>query len=117
MATITLTGKEVLKLKKIDSEPKQDKNGKDYWRFAKGVTVFTAGTEFANEWTKGNVAELDLDEYEDRAEDGTTIKRLAAGGFITNTQELAVVTHQAQVQMVSRKLEKEFSLANVAETA
>lgn len=116
MSTITLTGKDVLKLKKIDNEGIKDKNGLTYWKFAKGSTVFIAREEFVTEWTKGNVAEVDLEQVEDKDEDNKPIIRLSVGGFVTNTQEMALARHQAGLKMVEKVLEKEFKLEGLAET-
>src|SRR5699024_2397934 len=102
--TITIQGKDVLKLKRIGGK-KTDINGDPYWVFSHKSRGFTAREDFVAAFNEGNVYELDLTEstYTKTLEDGTTeeVDSWSEDGFLTYSQMVGVTRNEKELEAVA----------------
>lgn len=106
----TLKGRDLYsQIRVLNAEPLQDKNGKDYFRVAKGKTVFTVDTNVADDLRNGAMAEINLEEGIREVEiDGKkeTVTALSYAGHLTFAQVTNIVRSEGTI----KQLEASFSV-------
>ena len=106
MEPVTLKGRDLyskVRLLTPIAEPMQDKNGEDYWRASFGKMVFTLRAEAANAFSKGDIAEMNLEPTSREVEDNgvtSTVEGVQYSGHLTYAVAKTIAKNEGELMQL-----------------